>query len=511
MVDNHSENSRRIAKNTLMLYFRMLFLLLVGLYTSRVVLQALGESDYGTYNLIGGVVSMFTIISGALSSAISRYITVELGKGSDGQMKRVFSSAVTIQLILAAVIVIFSEPIGLWFINNKMVIPPDRIDAARWVLHFSVLTFAINLVSVPYNAAIIAHERMSAFAYISIFEGLAKLSVALLIVGASSDKLILYAALMCVVAVGVRTAYGIYCRRFIPSCKFSLKWDRPLLKEMSAFAGWNTIGVSSAVCRDHGVNILLNLFFDTTVNAAKAVATQLNGVAHNFVTSFMTAVNPQITKSYVSGDRDYMFKLMSYGSRFSYYILLFICIPLILEAEYILEIWLKDVPEYTVPLVQWTLAFLMSESLSNPLITAMLATGNIRNYQLLVGGLQLMNLPVSYVLLKLGYGPVSVMVAAFVISQICLFARLIMLRRMIGLDIWNYMRGVYANVIDVTIVSAIIPFVAEVFLPDGFIGLMLFCLISVVSTALSVFFVGCSGDEREFLMSKIKGYGQGRK
>lgn len=503
MMESHSESTKRIAKNTLMLYFRMFVLMLVGLYTSRVVLSALGESDYGVYNVVGGVVAMFTIFSGALSSAISRYITVELGKGQQGNLRAVFSTSVMIQIALAIGIAVLAEPIGLWFIDHKMVIDPARVQAARWVLHFSVITFAINLVSVPYNAAIVAYEKMGAFAYISIFEGVAKLAVALIISGASADRLVLYSFLMCVVAVLVRIAYGVYCRRRLEGCRFSFSRDKGLLKEMSSFAGWNTIGVASAVCRDQGVNILLNLFFGPAVNAAKAVATQVNGVAYNFVKSFTTAINPQITKSYIAKDHDYMFRLIHDGARYSYYILLFICVPLILEADYVLSLWLKDVPDYSGPFVQWTLAYVMSESLSNPLITAQLATGKIRNYQIVVGGLQLLNLPVAYILLKLGYSPVSVMISTFVISQICLFARLIMLRRMIGLSVMEYLQKVYVKVVDVTIVAAVIPFVVEVVLPDTFPGFLCFCAISLISTAFAVLYVGCSADERQVVFGKV--------
>lgn len=505
-MQDTSHRTRRIAKNTLMLYIRMLVLMLVGLYTSRVVLSALGESDYGVYNVVGGVVAMFTLFSGALSSAISRYITVELGKGNQGNLASVFSTSVIIQVITALLVAVMAEPAGLWFIENKMVIDTSRVEAAKWVLHFSVITFAINLISIPYNAAIVAYEKMGAFAYISIFEGLGKLAVALVMANSPADRLVMYSMLMCVLAVAVRVAYGIYCRYCLEGCRFSFTWNKGLLREMFAFAGWNTVGVASSVCKDQGVNILLNIFGGPVINAARAIAVQVNGVVYNFVRSFTTAINPQITKSYIAGDYDYMYRLTYDGARLSYYILLFLCLPLILQADQLLVLWLKDVPEYSAPFVQWTLACVMSESLSNPLMTVQLATGRIRNYQIVVGGLQLLNLPAAYILLKMGCSPVSVMVAAFVISQLCLFARLVMLRKMVGLHIMAYIKSVYAKVVYVTVAAALLPFIMDVVLPDSIWSLLCICVVSVLSVLVAVLYIGCSPEERKLVAGKVRGF-----
>ena len=412
-MDNYGHRGTKIARNTLMLYVRMLVLMLVGLYTSRVVLGALGEDDFGVYNVVGGVVSMFTIISGALNSAVSRFITFEMGKGSDAQLNKVYSTAVTIQLILAAVVVLLAEPLGLWFIDNKMTIDPSRIPAARWVLHFSLLAFVINLMSVPQMASITAHEHMSAYAYIGILDGLLRLGVAFLILHSPIDRLIYYAALMAGVVLIVRLAYGLYCRLHFEECRYRPVFDRPLIREMFSFAGWNFIGVTSGVLRDHGGNILVNLFSGPAVNAARGVAVQLNGAVQGFVTNFMTAVNPQITKSYAAGEKEYMFSLVRRSSRMSFFLLFLIALPVIFNADYLLSIWLKEVPEHSSLFVQLFLIFALSESFSNPMITAMLATGNIRNYQLVVGGIQLLNLPVSYVCLRMGAIPeVTVIVAS---------------------------------------------------------------------------------------------------
>ena len=472
-MDNYGHRGTKIARNTLMLYVRMLVLMLVGLYTSRVVLGALGEDDFGVYNVVGGVVSMFTIISGALNSAVSRFITFEMGKGADAQLNKVYSTAVTIQLILAAVVVLLAEPLGLWFIDNKMTIDPSRIPAARSVLHFSLLAFVINLMSVPQMASITAHEHMSAYAYIGILDGLLRLGVAFLILCSPIDRLIFYAALMAGVVLTVRLAYGIYCRMHFEECRYRSVFDRPLIKEMFSFAGWNFIGVTSGVLRDHGGNILVNLFSGPAVNAARGVAVQLNGAVQGFVTNFMTAVNPQITKSYAAGEKEYMFSLVRRSSRMSFFLLFLIALPVIFNADYLLSIWLKEVPEHSSLFVQLFLIFALSESFSNPMITAMLATGNIRNYQLVVGGIQLLNLPVSYVCLRMGAIPEVTVIVAIIISQICMWARLLMLSKATGFPVLPFLEEVYFSVIfKVVCGSLVVPLILEAAKPDGFVGFL---------------------------------------
>ena len=497
-----SVNNKRIAKNTLLLYFRMLFMMGVNLYASRVVLNALGVEDYGIYNVVGGVVAMFSMLSGSLSAAITRFITYELGVGNAESLKKVFSSSVTIQLGLAAVVVLLAEAVGVWFLNAKMNIPAGRLSAANWVFHLSVLTFAVNLVSVPYNASIIAHERMSAFAYISIIEAIGKLAIAFLVMASPIDRLVFYAMLMCVVALLVRFAYGIYCKHHFEECTYRFIFDKVLFERMFGFAGWNFIGASSAVLRDQGGNVVINLFCGPAVNAARGIAFQVNNAVSGFVTNFMTALNPQITKSYASGDRGYMMTLVFQGARLSFYMLLFLSLPVLVNTHYILAIWLKIVPEHTVLFVRLALVFAMSESISNPLITAMLATGRIRNYQLVVGGLQMMNLPVSYALLRIGLFPEVVMVVAILISQCCLAARLLMLRGMIGLSARKYLRNVYLNVLVVSVLSAAVPGMVSWNVSEGFFNFMLLCLLSFVCTALVIYYVGCNRQERQFIVSK---------
>lgn len=503
MSDQSSSNNKRIAKNTLLLYFRMLLTMVVSLYTSRVVLGALGVEDYGIYNVVGGVVAMFSIISGSLSAAISRFITYELGKGDPSKLRKIFSASVTIQLLISLIIVILIESVGVWFLNTKMMIPVDRMTAANWVLQFSIVTFVINLISVPYNAAIIAHERMSAFAYISILEVTGKLAIAFLILVSPIDKLVFYAILMCSVAVIVRLAYSNYCKRHFNECSYHFHWDKNLLKNMFGFAGWNFIGAASSVLREQGGNIVINLFCGPAVNAAKGIASQVNGAITGFVTNFMIALNPQITKSYASGDKEYMMTLIYQGARLSFYILLFLSLPVIINTHYILVLWLKLVPEHTSLFVQLTLICALSESISNPLITAMLATGKIRNYQIVVGGLQLMNLPISYICLKFGCMPESVLVVAIVISQCCLAARLYLLRSLIGLSSIQYLKKVYLNVLGVSALSVMLPCLLSMYMDESFVSFILITMVSMVCTCVVELYVGCTQQERAFVKAKI--------
>lgn len=503
MSSQSSNNNKRIAKNTLLLYFRMLFMMVVSLYTSRVILNALGVEDFGIYNVVGGVVAMFTVISGSLSAAISRFITYELGKGDQSKLNKIFSASVTIQLALSLIIVVLIESVGVWFLNAKMTIPADRMVAANWVLQFSIITFVINLISVPYNAAIIAHERMSAFAYISILEAICKLAIAFLIMVSPMDKLVFYAILMCAVSVLIRFTYGHYCKKHFTECTYHFHWDKDILKKMFGFAGWNFIGASSAVLRDHGGNIVINLFYGPSVNAARGIAIQVNNAIMGFVSNFMTALNPQITKSYASGDREYMMTLLFHGARLSFYMLLLLSLPVLVNTHYILVLWLKLVPEHAVFFVQLILVFAMSESISNPLITAMLATGKIRNYQIVVGGLQMMNLPISYVCLRLGCIPETVLIVAIVISQCCLVARLYMLRGMIGLSSIQYLKKVYFNVIVVALLSLAVPGLLSKCVEESFLSFVLLSLVAVVCTVIVEFYVGCNGKERAFVTEKV--------
>lgn len=480
----------------------MLLLMLVSLYTSRVTLNTLGIDDFGIYGVVGGVVAMFSLISGSLTAAVSRFITFELGDRDGGRLNQVFSSALNIQIGLALVVFLLAETAGLWFLKTKLVIPADRQAAADWVYQFSILSFCLSLVMVPYNSSIIAHEKMSAFAYISIYDAFGKLAIAYLITVAPIDRLVWYAGLLLAMTLSTQLIYFLYCKRHFSECSYHFVFDGSLLKKMAGFAGWNFVGSSAAILRDQGGNIVINLFCGPSANAARAIAVQVNGAVSGFVSNFQTALNPQITKTYAAGEYRYMLTLIFQGARLSYFILLLLALPIILNAHYILTLWLGNVPEHATGFVQLTLLFALCEALSGPLITAMLATGNIRNYQLAVGGLNLLNLPLSYLCLRMGYPPESVMAVAVGISVLCLFARLFMLRPLIRLSARAFLRDICLNVLGVTLASAALPICAVALLPESFVTFVVVSFFTVLFTAASIYFLGCKAQEKLMIRAK---------
>lgn len=504
MSEQDTKRNKRIIKNTFLLYMRMLLLMIISLYTSRIILNALGVVDYGIYNVVGGIVTMFSMISGSLSTAISRFLTFAIGKGNNDKLSNIFSTAVNIQLILSLVIIALAETIGLWFLNTKMVIPEERIFAAFWVYQFSILTFIVNLISIPYNATIIAHERMSAFAYISILEAIGKLTIAFCIVINPIDRLIFFALMVAILGAIIRIIYGWYCKKNFQETRYHFVFDKKLLSEMFGFAGWNFLGSTSMILREYGGNIIINLFCGPAVNASRAIASKVNSTVQGFITNFTMAINPQITKSYAANDFDYMFKLIYQGSRLSFYMMFFLSLPIILNAHYILQLWLSIVPNYTVSFVCLILVQAMSDILSNTIITAILATGHVRNYQIVVSSVQLLNLPISYILLRLGYAPETVIIVAIVISNIALFLRLYMIQKFIPLKIQDFITKVYLNVIIVSILSSILPYIVNSTMEEGFKRFIIVSSIAIVNTLTIIYYIGCNKQERNFAKNKIR-------
>ena len=485
----------------------MFVLMVVGLITSRVVLRALGTEDFGIYGAVAGVVTLFTVFTGSMSAAISRFITFELGREEEGtDLRKVFSTAVSIQLVLSALIVLLAETLGLWWLNSQMQVPPERMDAARWVFQFSLLSLVVQLISVPYNADIIARERMDAFAYISIFEGLGKLAVAFCIAVSTIDKLVLYAALLALVSLLTRLAYGVFCRKYFPEARYEWKMDKALFGRMFSFAGWNFIGSGSGILRDQGGNQLLNLFFGPVANASWLLASQVNGTVQKFVTSFTTAINPQITKSYASGNRDYMMNLVFKGSRMSVYLLALVVCPVFFNAEFLVNLWLgaDAVPPDAVLFIRLILMYLMVESISYTMVTAMLATGDIRNYQLLVGGLQLLNVPLAWLCLKLGAPAQCIYWVAIGVAFCCLAARLYMLRGMIGLPVGRFLKEVFLKELLVVVLSMLVAGGLSCLLPlDCWWGFLVHASLTVLMTGLCILLLGLTREERNILISKF--------
>ena len=503
MSNQSSDNNRRIAKNTALLYFRMLFLMFIGLFTSRVNLQSLGVDNFGIYNVVGGVVAMFSIFTGSMAVAISRDITYELGKGNKEKLNLVFSSAVTIQIFMAIIILVIAEIAGVWFLNNKMVIPPDRLYAANWVLQFSIALFVLNLICVPYNACIIAHEKMSAFAYITIYEALMKLVIAYSVFITPFDKLITYAALLLFLALSMRLIYGVYCARKFEECHYRFVFDKKMLKQMGGFAGWTMIGNLAWVGYSQGLNILLNLFFGPSVNAARGVAMQVNDKVSSFATNFQMALNPQITKSYASNDLDRMHTLIYASSKFSYFMLLMLSLPIMIETPSILHYWLGNYPDHSVWFVRLIFMVLMIDAMANSLTVGAQANGNIKKYQIVVGTILLLIVPISYMALKMGFPPESVFVVHLAIVILAQCSRLYMIRGMIELSIGEYIQKVVLRVGIVTALSVIVPVFLHNWLQSNFINMLIVCLVSCMSVAICVYFLGLNKSERLKVNNKL--------
>ena len=505
-MDSKTENTKRIAKNTLMLYVRMLFSMLVSLYTSRVILNALGVEDYGIYNVVGGFVAMFSLISSSLSSASSRFLTFELGKGDMAQLKRVFSTSLLIHIVLAFIVLVLLETIGVWFLNTRMTIPAERLYAANWVFQASIVSFILGLVSVSYNASIVSHEHMGVFASIGIVDVLLRLGIVLFIAYSflNFDKLIVYSLLLVFVGVCLQCVYFGYCKKHFEECRFRLNFDKRTWKEMSSFAGWNFIGCTAQLLKDQGVNLLLNLFVGPVLNAARGIATAVNAAVLSFVGNFMTALNPQITKSYAAGEYAYMMSLIERGARFSFYILFLLALPILFETEFVLTLWLKQYPAHTVNFVRLVLLLAMCDVLSNTLITLQAATGKIRNYQMAVGGMLMLNFPFSYFCLKRGCSPESILVVALLLSVLCLLLRLLFLKQMISFSMCRYLRHVCLNVVVVSLLATIIPIVIYLQMEYGWQRFLFVTIACLLCGSTSIYTIGCSASEQRFFIEKIK-------
>ncbi len=487
-----------------MLYVRMLFSMAVSLYTSRVVLNTLGVEDFGIYSVVGGVVSMFALISGSLNSATQRFITFELGKKQEKQLEKVFSLSLTNYLILGLGIVIIAETVGLWFLNNKMNIPPERMNAANWVFHGSLFAFVINLISTPYNATIIAYERMKVFSIISILETFLRLAIVLALVVIPFDKLKTYTILVVVVSLTIRTIYASYCRNHFPETRYQFIWDKEMFNKIFFFAGWNFFGVGSGVLMKEGVSVVINIFFGVTINAARGVARQVETVVSAFVTNFMMALNPQITKSYAAGDGLAVNSFLFRGSKFSFFLIFFLSLPILAETHTILFLWLGQVPDYTVVFLRLSIIYIIINTLSGPLITAMLATGNIKKYQIIVGGLQFLNFPLAYLALRLGFKPQITYVVQIIIALLMLGARLFLLKGMIHFPSGIFVKEVLLKVFLIAICSSVFPFLIIRFMESGVLRFFISSITSVLVTTIFVFFIGLTPNERTFALNKIK-------
>lgn len=479
----------------------MLLTMAVSLYTSRVVLNILGVDDFGIYNVVGGFVLMFGFLNSAMSSATQRFLAFEIGKQDTVQLSNVFNMSVNIHLLISLIVLVLAETIGLWFVNTQLTIPSERINAANWVYQFSILALMVSMLSVPYNALIVAHEHMSVFAWVSIIEVVLKLALVFSLNWFGVDKLVLYSVLMLLASLTIRLIYGFYCDKRFPESKFRLYWDKPLFVTLSSFAGWNLWGSTAGVFYGQGVNVLLNIFFGPTVNAARGIAYQIKAAVFRFVQSFQMAMNPQIIKSYAANDLKYMNQLIMQGSKYSYFLLLALSLPILLETETILRLWLTIVPDYTIIFSQLVIINILIDSVSGPLMIAAQATGKIKLYQGVVGGLLMLILPISYFFLKFGYPPEVTLYVSIIMSIVVLYARLLIVHYQIGLSIKEFTYNVILRVFVVTGFAFIPPLLTKCFLTQNVIRLLILTAVSTFSVLTTVYIVGLSQQERSYIVN----------
>ena len=489
MSQDSQVNNKRLAKNTIVLYIRTIVLMLVSLYTSRVVLDVLGVDDYGIYNVVGGAIAMFSVVSGSISNAISRFITFELGKGDFAKLKEVFVSSVNIQIGISALVLLLGETLGLWFLNTYMNIPTERLSAANWVLHCSLLAFVINLLSLPYNSCIIAHEHMTAFAYIGILDAVLRLTVVLVLPLFSADKLIVYSVLIVLVALIVRIVYTLYCKSHFSECEYHLSYNKSLVREMAGFSGWQFLTNTCWIVNTQGLNILSNIFFE--------------GAVMTFVNNFMTAINPQLVKSYAQHDTERFFSLICRGAKFSYFMLLLIALPIIMETEFILGLWLKQVPDYAVLFVRLSIFAAIMNMLGTTCVAACMATGDIKRYSIIISAVGYTVFPFTWLAFYLGMPAVSAYVIFIIIYFLVIIVRLYVMKGLLNFPPMMYIKKVLVVIMPVSLISVVLPYLSLSVMEDSLIRFLLVSVLCIVSTLGAVYLIGLTSNEKKFLVSYV--------
>ena len=497
-------SNKRIAKNTLLLYFRMLLMMVVSLFTSRIVLDKLGITDYGIYNVVGGIVSMLGFLTGAMANAVQRFLSFEIGKGDHERVNHIFNVSLMAHVGIAIIVLIVMEIAGVWYLNTYMNIPIERLSAANWVLQCSIFATLFSIIQVPYNAIIIAKEQMGIYAYISILEVCLRLVIVYLLSIGNFDKLKLYSILMMLVTIGILAIYNRYCARKYEEARFRMVRDVKTLKEIAGFAGWNMLGELAWVFTGQGVNIILNLFFGPAVNAARGLAEQVNGAVSRFVNNFQVAVNPQLVKNYAVGQLEEMKRLLYSSTRFSYYLMLLLSLPLILKMDYVLHLWLKDVPEYTTGFCQLVLICTLVATISNLLSQVVRAYGKIRNYQIFVSIVLFLNFPLSYFALSFGASPLATMIVNICIQFSLIFVRLYIVRSIVDISFFIFVKKVLYPLGKVTIASILVPYICANVLEDNLSGFIIVCIISFLCSGVSICLLGMNVHERQYFMNATK-------
>lgn len=504
MLDN--KNNKRIAKNTLLLYGRMLLTMGVSFYTSRVILDVLGVSDYGVNNVVGGIVAMGSFLNTSMASALQRFLSFELGRGDREGLREVFSTSVLTQSLAAAVVFVLAETVGLWFLNTHINIDAERMAAANWVYQCAIVSFVLIMVSAPYNAVLIAHEHMTVFAYFGIIEAGLRLAIVFLLQLSLGDKLIVYALLGLAVSMIMRLLYGVYCHRRFEECVYRFRIYRQRLRQMLAFSGWNMIGTSSLVFRDQGVNIILNLFFGTTVNAARAVAMQVNSAVMNFTNNFLLALSPQITKQYAEGDVAHSMRLVFTGCRFSGYLVLLMIVPLMSTMDYLLLIWLETVPSHTTAFLKIVLIFTLFRTMQFPLITAIHATGHICRSQVMICMVNLSEVVMAYVILCGGgqlYAAVSLSIATALIN---LCGYVVCLKRLVpySCKLRTFVTGILLRIVVIALLCHVVTECFHgLFDEDNIVSFLATVFVSVLFTGSMIYAFGLSHSERSFINKRV--------
>jgi len=483
----------------------MLFKMALSLYTSRVILDTLGAEDFGIYNVVGGVVSMFIFLNGAMGASTQRFLSYEIGKNDLKQLKKVFNATVIIHLVIALSIFLLAESIGVWVLNNYLNIPENRMQAAKWVYHLSALTIFISIIQTPYNAIIIAYERMNIYAYVSVFFGVMNLVIVIMLTWVSFDKLKFYGTLLFILNLVVAIFYRYYTKHQFKVTKFEVVRDKMLYKLLISYSGWNLFGNLALVAKGQGTTILLNVFFGPVLNTAQAIAMQVNGAVQGFYSNFQTALNPQIVKSYSANDKKYMLSLIIRGAKFSFYLIFILSLPILLEIDTILGIWLVDVPEYASSFAVLILIIALIDCISGPLITGVNATGNIRTFQIIVGSLQILILPMSYILFKLNYPPQATYLFSMFISIIALFIRLHIINFLIEeFSVKIFIKEVIYKNILIVCLSLVIPLIFKYFLNSSILNTFIISIISVVSCGVFIYKLGLEKGEKIMLNGEIQ-------
>lgn len=465
--------NKRIAKNTGLLYFRMLFTMVITLYTSRVILNVLGVEDFGIYNVVAGVITMLGFLNGSMTTATSRYITYDLGRGDKKELNNTFNTSLQIHILLSVMIFVLAEILGIWFVEHKLNIPKSRLFDAHIIFQMTVLNSILNIITVPYNSLIIAHEKMTIYAYISVIDVCMKLAIVFVLYFFDSHRLIIYGLLLLLNQFSQNIIYQAYSKSHFDESKIVFCFDKSKIKEMIGFAGWTIFTSLSAVCTTQGLNILLNLFFGPVVNASRGIAVQIQGAMTRFIQSVQIAFNPQITKSYANQNLDYLYELIVRSSRYSFFLMILLSVGLICETPFIIRLWLGTVPNYIIEFARLMLCITIVDTLTNPLGTALLATGDVKKYQFSIGVIMLTVIPCSYYLLKIGYYPSIVFIVQLFFSLISLIARLYLANKQIGISYSYYFKECILNILlTLSIIAVTIYLYYNFFKSNGFFNIV---------------------------------------